>query len=203
MPVIACAAPSGAGGQAEAKGAVKSPLPAAAIDELRSGSGRVVLASSRRDEVSWTGNPYSVFTAALLEGLAGYGAFEQDGYARVLDLALWAGRKVPERTADRQHPIIKVSNLADNFAVAWYAGGAKTLHPLAWTPANSRGAAGVDAAQVASWQRQLASYRENLLLIEERMSEFVEFTAVPLQLVKSKRQTETRIAELERRLGIG
>jgi len=44
----------------------------------------------------------------------------------VLDLALWAGRKVPERTADRQHPIIKVSNLADNFALAWYAGGTKT-----------------------------------------------------------------------------
>ena len=118
MSVIACAAPSGAGGQAEAKGAVKSPLPAAAIDELRSGSGRVVLASSRRDEVSWTGNPYSVFTAALLEGLAGYGAFEQDGYARVLDLALWAGRKVRERTVDRQHPIIKVSNLADDSALA-------------------------------------------------------------------------------------
>jgi len=70
-----------AGGQAEAKGAVKSPLPAVAIDELGSGSGRVVLAPSRRDEVSWTGSPYSVFTAALMEGLAGYGAFEQDGYA--------------------------------------------------------------------------------------------------------------------------
>jgi len=41
------------------------------------------------------------------------------------------------------------------------------------------------------------------MLIEERMSEFVEFTAVPLQLVRSKRQTETHIAELEHRLGIG
>ncbi|MCX6032664.1 MAG: hypothetical protein NT169_25685 [Chloroflexi bacterium] len=52
----------------------------------------------------------------------------------------------------------------------------------------------------ASLQRQLVGLRENLRLIEERMSEFVEFTAVPLQLVKNKRQTEARIAELERRL---
>ena len=190
-----------AGGQAEAKGQVKSPLPPSAAEELGSSSGRVVLASSRRDEVSWTGSPYSVFTAALMEGLAGYGAFEQDGYARVLDLAQWAGRKVPERTADRQHPIIKVSNLADNFAVAWYAAGAKSPQPLEWTPAISRSAAGLDAAQVASWQRQLASRRDNLLLIEERMSEFVEFTDIPLQLVKNKRQVEAMIAELEQKLG--
>ena len=98
---------------------MKSPLPSSVTEQLGSSSGRVVLASSRRDEVSWTGTPYSVFTAALLEGLAGYGAFEQDGYARVLDLTLWVGRKVPERTGDKQHPIVKVSNLADNFAVAW------------------------------------------------------------------------------------
>ena len=40
-------------------------------------------------------------------------------------------------------------------------------------------------------------------MIEERMSEFVEFTEVPLQLVKNKRKTEAQIAELERRLGLG
>jgi hypothetical protein len=28
-------------------------------------------------------------------------------YARVLDLALWVGRKVPERTQDKQHPIVR------------------------------------------------------------------------------------------------
>ena len=52
-------------------------------------------------------------------------------------------------------------------------------------------------------EHRLTAQRENLLLMEERMSEFVEFTAIPLQLVKSKRQTEARITELERRLGIG
>ena len=193
-----------AGGQAEAKGQVKSPLPPSVIEQLGSSSGRVVLASSRKDEVSWTGQPYSVFTAALLEGLAGYGAFEQDGYARVLDLTLWAGRKVPERTGDKQHPIVKVSNLADNFAVAWYAGGAKRPQPLQWTAsALSTVSTGRNAAQVASWQRQLTSYRDNLLLIEERMSEYVEFNEIPLQLIKNKRLVETRIQDLERQLHAG
>ncbi len=190
-----------AGGQAEAKGQMKSPLPPAIIEQLGHSSGRVVLASSRKDEVSWTGLPYSVFTAALLEGLAGYGAFEPDGYARILDLAMWAGRKVPERTDDKQHPIIKVSNLGDNFPVAWYAGGAKAPRPLSWTPTPLPAVShDGNAAQFASWQRQLANYRENLLLIEERMSEFVAFHEIPLQLIRNKRETEARIRDLEARL---
>ncbi|MEH1830722.1 MAG: caspase family protein [Nostoc sp.] len=49
-----------AGGQAEAKGAIKSPLPPSAITQLGNSSGRVILASSRKDEVSWTGQPYSI-----------------------------------------------------------------------------------------------------------------------------------------------
>ena len=119
-----------AGGMAEAKGVIKSPMPPGLADALQAGSGRVVVASSRRDEKSWTGTPYSVFTDALLEGLAGYGAFEPDGYARILDTVLWLGRKVPDRTHDKQHPIVKVSNLSDNFALAWYSGGAKSVVPL-------------------------------------------------------------------------
>ena len=55
-----------AGGQAEAKGlpGVKSPLPPSVAAELGRGGGRVVIASSRKDEVSWTGQPYSVFLEA-------------------------------------------------------------------------------------------------------------------------------------------
>ncbi|NEU81350.1 caspase family protein [Nostoc sp. UIC 10630] len=191
-----------AGGQAQIKGAVKSPLPPTTIDELKKHSGRVIIASSRKDEVSWTGNPYSVFTTSVLEALAGYGAFEQDGFARVLDLALWAGRKVPERTNEKQHPIIKVSNLEDNFAIAWYAGGAKKVQPLEWISSHSLETSSVNAAQLATWQRMLVNYRENLLLIEERMSEYVDFTAIPLQLIKSKRQLEAKITDLEQKLGL-
>jgi hypothetical protein len=188
-----------AGGQAEAKGLPgQAALPEGVLRELGRSSGRVVIAASRRDEVSLTGSPYSQFTMAVLEGLSGFGAFEQDGYARVLDLALWVGRVVPERTRDRQHPILKVSNLEDNFALAWYAGGEPAPKKLAWQAAGEpRMAAGVTPEQLAQWGRMLANYRESLLLIEERMSEFVEATAIPLQLVKSKRQAAERIAELE------
>ncbi len=52
----------------------------------------------------------------------------------------------------------------------------------------------------ASLMRQLDELRSNLRLIEERMSEYVELSQIPLQLVKDKRQTEARIAELEDRL---
>jgi hypothetical protein len=191
-----------AGGQAEPKDAVKSPLPPDVLSELGQSSGRVIIASSRRDEKSWTGQPYSVFTAALLEGLAGYNAFEQDGFARVLDVALWVGRKVPERTGDKQHPIVKISNLADNFALAWYAGGAKSPQPLSWTVTPPASTPSATPAEIASWQRQLASYRENLLLIEERMSEYVEFSSAPLQLIRNKRLTDNKISQLEQKLGI-
>lgn len=196
-----------AGGIGEAKdpglaGLPKSPAPPGLFDALKAGSGRVLIASSRQDEYSYTGHPYSVFTDELLRALAGYGAFEKDGYARVLDTALWLARRVPARTGDRQNPIIKVSHLEDNFALAYYAGGDKAPKAVPWESA-APAIASLDDAQVASWRIQWQNYRENLLLIEERMSEFVEFTAVPLQLIKNKRQTEARIAELERRLGIG
>lgn len=193
-----------AGGQAEAKAlpGVKSPLPLTVRTELGESRGRVVIASSRKDEVSFTGAPYSVFTTALLEALAGYGAFERDGYARVLDTVMWVGRKVPERTSDRQHPIVKVSNLKDNFALAYYAGGDKAPKRLDWTAGVPTVTPGLDEAQVASWRRRLANRREGLLLIEERMDEYIEYQEIPLQLIKNKRRTETQIAELERKLGL-
>ncbi len=181
----------------------QSPAPAGIFDALRAGSGRVLIASSRKDEKSYTAAPYSVFTDELLKALAGYGAFERDGYARVLDAAMWVGRKVPARTGEKQNPIIKISNLEDNFALAYYAGGGLAPKSVPWDTAPGPVRAGPDAAQNANWRVQWGNYRENLLLIEERMSEFVEFTAVPLQYVKNKRQTEARIAELERKLGIG
>ncbi len=190
-----------AGGQAEAKGHIESPLPSEAIAELEGGSGRVVIAACRKDEVSWTGQPYSQFTMAVLEALSGYGAFERDGLARVLDLALWVGRVIPERTDDKQHPIIKISNLQDNFALAWYAGGDQTPKNLPWIAVEPIMLSNTESSQFAAWQRMLTNYRENLLLIEERMSEYVEFTAIPLQLVKNKREIEARIAELQSKFG--
>jgi hypothetical protein len=68
------------------------------------------------------GKPYSAFTLALIESLAGKGASQQDGYVRVADVALYAREVVPKWTGNRQHPILNFEQ-ADNFVLAYYAGG--------------------------------------------------------------------------------
>ena len=100
----------------------KKPLPPEANTLLAQGSGRVIIASSTAEEFSYAGNPYSAFTLALIEALAGRGAAKQDGYVRAADLALYAREMVPKRTKDRQHPILNFEQ-ADNFVIAYYAGG--------------------------------------------------------------------------------
>jgi hypothetical protein len=59
---------------------------------------------------------------------------------------------------------------------------------------------GLSAQERASLERQLAELRENLRLVEERKSEFVEETEVPLQLIKNERRLRERVAEIEARL---
>ncbi len=102
----------------------KSPLPPAATQLFAAGNGRVVIASSMADELSYAGKPYSVFTTALIEALAGQGVAEKDGYVRMTDLALYAREMVPQRTLKKQHPILNFEG-ADNFIVGYYAGGDK------------------------------------------------------------------------------
>jgi hypothetical protein len=193
-----------AGGQADAKAlpSVKSPLPSSALNELQRSRGRVIIASSRKDEVSFTGSPYSIFTSALMEALAGYGAFERDGFARVMDIAMWVGRRVPELTDDRQHPILKLSHLEENFALAFYAAGEKSPRKLDWAARVPTITPELNEAQVAAWRRMLANYQENLLVIEERMSEFMEYTSIPLQWTRNRRVFESKIAQLESKLGL-
>ena len=55
-------------------------------------------------------------------------------------------------------------------------------------------------SELTSLRRQLAESRENLRLIEERKSQYVMVTDIPLQLVKDERQLLERIEELERRI---
>lgn len=100
----------------------KAPLPDEAVARLAQGRGAVFIASSQADEVSLAGKPYSAFTLALLEALAGKGNARQDGYVRVADMALHARQMVPRRTHERQHPILNFEQ-ADNFEVAYYAAG--------------------------------------------------------------------------------
>jgi hypothetical protein len=115
-----------AGGVGEAKAPglqmTKSPLPPQAHSLLAESSGRVLVASSQEDELSYAGKPYSAFTLALIEALSGVGVAKQDGVVRVADLALHAREVVPGRTQSRQHPILHFEQ-ADNFSLAYYAGG--------------------------------------------------------------------------------
>ena len=127
-----------AGGVGEAKAPgiqmAKSPLPPEAHDLLAEGSGRVLVASSQEDELSFAGKPYSAFTLALIEALCGTGVAKEDGTVRVADLALHAREVVPGRTDGRQHPILHFEH-ADNFALAYYAGGETQPKGLPFTVA--------------------------------------------------------------------
>jgi hypothetical protein len=115
---------AGGVGDAKAPGMqmVKSPLPDEAQNLLAEGSGRVLIASSREDELSFAGRPYSAFTLALVEALSGIGVAKEDGYVHVVDLVLHAREVVPQRTGGRQHPILDFEE-ASNFVLAYYAGG--------------------------------------------------------------------------------
>jgi hypothetical protein len=107
---------------------IKSPVPSNLLDVLDTGKGRVVIASSYEEEVSYTGTPYSVFTTCLLEALAGSASVNKDGYARILDVLIYLFKFVPQKTADRQHPFVKkVLDLGDNFPLCYYAGGKNPL----------------------------------------------------------------------------
>ena len=154
LVLLDCCHAGGVGEETEAPGLdlAKSPMPSEARDLLAEGSSKLVLiASSRSDELSFAGRPYSAFTLALIEALSGTGAARQDGYVRVADLALHARQVVPGRTRDRQHPVLHFEQ-ADNFVLAYYAGGetqAKGVpfagepeiepEPGAWTALDQRG----------------------------------------------------------------
>lgn len=79
------------------------------------GGGRVVIASSRSDELSWelASLKRGLFTHYLIEGLAG-GAAGPDGAVRVLDLYDYLSTHVPQH--EDQHPVIKGS-LDSNFVI--------------------------------------------------------------------------------------
>ncbi len=181
---------------AKAPGFKPSSLPPELATVLSQGSGRVFIASSRQDEVSLTSSPYSVFTQALREGLAGYGTATRDGYAYIADVALYVGRVVPTHTGGKQHPVLDMRH-ADNFALAYYAGGAKTPVPLADTQAILSPLAVVDADLIESYRAIFRQYQQNLAAVEARMSIFVDQAVVPLDLERTKEGILQKMADLE------
>ncbi|ABS65488.1 peptidase C14 caspase catalytic subunit p20 [Xanthobacter versatilis] len=103
------------------------------LQQLASGTGRVVFASSRATETSLVRKRErnSVFTTALLAGLKGAAVAADDGTIRVFDLFNYVSEAVRQAAPGRQHPIFKASNLEENFPVALVLGGTKTIAPKA------------------------------------------------------------------------
>lgn len=126
--ILDCCRAGGIAVTKDAKSFLESNPPKDFLDVLSKGSGKVVIASSLENESSFAGKPYSAFTKCLLEALSGKGTKDYDGYAKILDILSYLFREVPIQTKDKQHPFLNTaSNLSENFAVCYYAGGVKEL----------------------------------------------------------------------------
>ncbi len=107
---------------------VRSPVPQELLNSLESGSGRVIIASSREDELSYNGSTYGIFTGCLLEALQGKASVNKDGYARILDILVYLFDQVPNKAPKPQHPFVnKVLDLGDNFPICYYAAGSRFI----------------------------------------------------------------------------
>ncbi len=105
-------------------------------EQLAQGAGRVIMASSRSDEVSLVlpNMNNSLFTHYLLDALRGNARTRGDGSLRVFDVFEYVSEQVPTRGS--QHPIFKATDLENNFPIALYVGG-RQLSPTT-TPTASR-----------------------------------------------------------------
>jgi hypothetical protein len=118
-----------AGGIGEPKAALVPALKTGFDDtfyeRLKTGIGRVILASSRVEESSYinAGARNSLFTEHMLAGLRG-GASGAGGVVRIFDLFDYVQTRVAAARPD-QHPVFKAV-LEENFPVALHAGGEST-----------------------------------------------------------------------------
>lgn len=120
-----------AGGAGVLKGAAgngRFGLVEKTLQRLATGTGRVIMASSRASETSlvMAGARNSVFTERLLEALRGHARTNGDGLIRVFDIFNYVAEHVAQTVPGQQHPIFKASDLEDNFPVALQRGGTKS-----------------------------------------------------------------------------
>jgi uncharacterized caspase-like protein len=92
------------------------------LDELKSGTGRVIISATRATDPAYVrdGAKYGVFTGHFLEGLRG-AARGDGGVIRILDLYSYVQEQV---VADQpnQRPVLKVE-LEENYPIVLYRGG--------------------------------------------------------------------------------
>lgn len=82
---------------------------------LTAAEGRVIVASSRDVEVSWTGRPLSAFTQGVVEGFSAKAASFGTGCVHVLDIAMWTSFRTRQLTEEKQNPVLLVANLSHNY----------------------------------------------------------------------------------------
>jgi metacaspase-1 len=118
-------------------GDIKAGLDEKTYDALAVGTGRVIMASSRSNEVSLIlpGMQNSLFTHYLLKALGGAVIPLGDQMIRVFDVFQYVSEKVPARAKANhatQHPIFKAQDLETNFPLALRMGGKRpsaSSHP--------------------------------------------------------------------------
>jgi hypothetical protein len=119
-----------AGGSADVKSAEDAHRWKAGLTEdyyhsLLKGSGRVVIASSKAEQVSYVRDELSLFTHYLREALNGKAAVRGTGFIHVLDVFHFINEAVQKENPE-QVPILKLKDLDLNFAVALDRGGQKS-----------------------------------------------------------------------------
>lgn len=184
-----------AAGMVNLKSFVKSPVPPELESILSYGTGRVAIASSTKNEVSYAGDPYSVFTQALRESLAGAGSSEKDGFSRVADIAMYLSKVIPSRTNGRQNPVLKLKG-ADNFAVAYYAAGSKHVVPLQETSQFDFPSMNIEKSDIIE---EIDAHKENLRQLRKQNIKFGTLHA-PLYLLNAIKDEEDEISRLEKML---
>jgi len=96
---------------------VQTGLPEAYYTDLSQQTGRVIIASSRENQLSYVRGEMSLFTSLLVQALKGEAAIRGDNLVHVLDIFHYLSEEVPKVEA-KQTPILKVKNLDLNFPVA-------------------------------------------------------------------------------------
>lgn len=183
---------------------VKGAAPPSLLQAMERGSGHVVVASSRSDELSLGGTPNSVFTAVLLEALSGKATRTADGFARVLDVLSYIFDQVPQRAAPfPQHPFVnKIADLSENFALCYYAGGAKSAPEVPLTAV---------APVISGWAKfKLESERHALMPAYQLRQQKIAFlqkdlaieagSAIKFQLEQQVLEEQTQLAQMAQRL---
>jgi len=198
---------------------IKSPIPPELLKVLETGAGRIIIGSSLEQEYSLTGDPYSIFTACLLDALHGKASVANDGYARILDVLIYLFKEVPKRSDAVQHPLLKkAQELDDNFPICYYAGGhnKSISHPVDSSPQFSIGTEDIlTLDQQERLKLELKGLHSEYLLrmelinrlrkahlLEEDVLRKFKYEQNLLDLEQAVATLKVKIVEVERQLGV-